>query len=361
MTKIKEIKIINKSVDKETKKRKIDLVFNSISKPVESVIKNILSTYLNKKSQKIIKYQISTGGKRMRPSLAMISCWLLGGKTSDVIFSAAGLEILHNYSLIVDDIIDKSLHRRGKKTFWFEYGNSIAECVGVEYAAAIFQAAIRSKKPVETSELFAKTMKVIAEGNILDVLFEQAGREDEQFVTDNRYLKISDKDYFEMAKKKTAFLFQTCCEIGGISSGTKNKKEIEAIKDYGFNLGVAFQIQDDILDIFGEKKSHTDSLEEVGKDIKERKGGNIVICFALKELSEDEGKRFMEIIRKDKIEEADVEEAMALIRKTNSFEKAYQAGKKFVDRARKSLSLLPKNKWNDLLMDIADFAIEREH
>jgi len=198
--------------------------------------------------------------------------------------------------------------------------------------------------------------ETIVEGEILDILFEQSGRTDEKFVVKNRYKKITQKDYFSMAGKKTAALLQTCCEVGGICAGAK-KKELEALKNYGFNLGIAFQISDDVLDIFGQQEKFG---KKIGNDIKERKLGNIVIFYALKELSESDKKRVLSILRKTRIKNGDIREAIKIIKKTKAKEKALKLGRKLIAKAKRNLNSLPKNKWNRVLEDIADFTIERE-
>ncbi len=333
---------------------KLELILNQYSKTVEPAIKQLLVSFVDKKHQELVKYQILTGGKRLRPALAIISCQMLGGEIKDVLWSAAGLEILHNYTLIVDDIIDQSSLRRGKPTTWFKFGKSIAECTGVDYAAGVFQAANKSNSPVKTSELFAKTLKTIIDGEILDILFEQSGRE-EPYVAKNRYRNITENNYFKMAGKKTAFLFQTSCEVGGIEARAK-EKELFALKNYGFNLGIAFQITDDILDIFGKEKNFG---KIIGGDITERKLGNIVMLLALKELNLSGRKKFLGILRKKKINKKDVKEGIKAIEKTNSRQKAELLAKRFVERAKNNLNHLPQNKWNKLLREAADFTIAR--
>ena len=253
----------------------LDLI-KRYSKMVEKPMKEILGSFLEKKFQKLAFYQISTGGKRLRPALSILSCQLLGGKIKDVLYPAAGIEILHNYTLIVDDIIDHSHLRRNQPTLWFKFGTSIAECLGMIYAASIFQAAQRSKFPSKINEIFASTLKKIIQGEILDILFERAGRENEPYISENRYFEISEKDYLKMVSQKTAALFEAACEVGGICANGK-EKEIQALKNYGFNLGIAFQIRDDVLDIFGEEKKFG---KKIGKDIEERKGGNFLILLA---------------------------------------------------------------------------------
>lgn len=335
---------------------KLSSILNKYSKLLEPAIKKLLNSYVDKKHRKIVEYQIFTGGKRLRPTLAIICCQLMGGKIKDVLYPAAGLEILHNYSLIIDDIIDNSELRRGKPTTWLKFGKSIAQCLGVDYSAAAFQGANRSKNPVLISELFAKTIKNVVDGEILDILFGQKGREDEPYVVKNRYLEITTRDYFKMIGKKTASLFQVCCQIGGICAGTK-EKQLDVLKNYGFNLGIAFQIRDDILDIFGKYRAFG---KKIGKDIIEGKLGNIIILYTFKEFSQSQKEKFLKIMKKREITGDEVKKILRLIKKTKSYYRALRIEKKYILKAKENLKALPQNKWNNILSDIADFVMERE-
>lgn len=337
------------------KKEKIEIIFKKWAKLVDPKIKEILNLSIDKKNHKLVNYQVAVGGKRFRPAITIAGCLVCDGKIEDALYSAAGLEILHNCTLIYDDIIDNSNLRRGEPTAWSKFGRSIAQCIGIDYAAAVFQAANKSKYPLETSEIFAKTMKTVVRGEILDILFEQSGRKNEKYIIENRYNEITEKDYLKMVSKKTASLIQACCEVGGLSGGAK-KSEINALRNYGFNLGIAFQIRDDILDIFGEEKEFG---KKIGKDIEERKLGNIVIFYALKELSQKEKEEFLAILRKNKIKNKDIKETVELINKTKAKEKSFLLGEKYIKKAKESLKNLPRNNWNEFLAEIADFVIKR--
>lgn len=339
-----------------SKKEKIESILKKTAKIVDPAINELLDLYVSRKRQRLVRYQISTGGKRLRPAITILSARLFGGKIKDVLYPAAGLEILHNYSLIVDDIIDNSSLRRGSPTVWAKFGKSIAQCAAADYSAAVFQAANRSSAPKRISELFARTIKSIINGEILDVLFEQAGREDERYVVENRYADVTERNYLEMVSQKTANLFQTSCEIGGICAGASSDR-IKHLSDYGFNLGMAFQISDDILDIFG---SETKFGKKIGKDIEERKLGNIIIYFASQEFSPKEKKEFRQILRKKKITPRDIKRAMVLIEKTQTKERAIRYGAKFSEKAKESLNFLPKNRYNNTLKTIADLVMKRE-
>jgi geranylgeranyl diphosphate synthase, type I len=336
--------------------KNVDSVLNKYSQLIEPKISELLSSYVDDKNREVVKYQILAGGKRLRPALVFITCQLLGGKENDAVYPAAGLEILHNYSLIVDDIIDNSELRRGKPTAWRKFGKSIASCIAIDYAAAIFEAACKSKSPAEVAKLFSKTLKIIVDGEILDILFERAGRNKEPYIAKNRYEKITKEDCFEMIGKKTATLFEACCQTGGILSGGK-PEEIKALGSYGYNMGLAFQIQDDILDIFGDEKSFG---KKIGKDIAERKGGNIIIMLARDEMKKEEREKVLTIMRKPKVKARDIAEIMGYINKTNSLKNARELEQKFVDKAKNSLKSLPDNKWNQILGDIIDFLVNRE-
>lgn len=330
--------------------------FKKTSQLVDPKIKEVLNLYVDKKTQALVNYQIETGGKRLRPALAMASCLACGGKINDVLYSAVGLEILHNYTLIIDDIIDNSVTRRGQLTTWVKFGKSIAEFIAMNYSATIFQTANRSKESNKISELFAKVTKIVTDGQILDILFEQSGREDEKYVAMNRYKKITDQNYFEMISKKTAVLIEASCEVGGISARVE-KSQMEALKNYGFNLGIAFQVQDDILDIFGSIKKLG---KEIGHDIKGKKLSNIIILYALKELPLTEKKKVLNIFKKMEITEKNVRKIIQIVNKTKAKEKACLLEEKYIQKAKQSLKQLPQNKWSNILNDIADFVIERE-
>ncbi len=349
-------KLLRVQKKEEKKYQELKLNFKKISKKINPVIYSLLDKYVDKKFHSLINYQATTGGKKIRSGLTVISSKLLNGKEKDVIFPAAGIEILHNYTLIVDDIIDNSRVRRGEPTTWRKFGKSIAECVGADYSATVFEAIGNSKKAPLISEIFAQTIKTIFDGEIYDILFEQKERKDEPYISKHQYSTVGEKNYYKMAIKKTAFLFQTCCEVGGISADASNK-QLKALKNYGFNLGIAFQVIDDYLDIFGEEKEFG---KEIGKDIKERKLGNIVINFALKELSNPDKNKVLKVLRKKEINNKDVDLVINLIKKTNSAQRAFHLAEDFSQKAKISLEFLPKNKWNNLLNNLADLVVYRQ-
>ena len=337
-------------------KEKATRELEKLKSAINTTINEILLSGVSPKFKSIIRYQITNGGKRLRPILAILSCRLLGGKLKDVIHPAAGLEILHNYTLIVDDIIDHSLFRRNQPTSWAKYGKSIAECIAIDYGAAVFQATKKSPHPIKISDIFAQTIKKIIDGEITDVLFERTGRKDEPYIVENRPKTITKNAYFTMIAKKTASLFEASCLVGGLCCKA-TKKQLTALQDYGFNLGMAFQIRDDILDIFGNKKKFG---KKIGGDIKEGKGGNIVLLHALQDFNKQEKKELINLLKKEKINQQDINRVVKLITKTKARQEAEKLQKVFAQKARQALKTLPNNEYRQILESLIDFVIKRE-
>ena len=167
---------------------------NNWTDRVNKKITELLLSSVDRENHQIVKYQMSSGGKRIRPIVCLASCLATGGEIKDAIYPAAGLEILHNCTLIYDDIIDNGQIRRNLPTVWKKYGKSVAECIGLHYAAAIFQGANRSSASEKVSERMAIALKKVMDGQLLDMRFEQSGREQEPFIIKNRYRQVIVKD-----------------------------------------------------------------------------------------------------------------------------------------------------------------------
>lgn len=335
--------------------RDIETLLKKTSKKIDPIIKKLLAYGVETRTRPLVFYQVEAGGKRLRPSLAILSCLACGGRARDVLYPAAGLEILHTYTLIVDDIIDHSEKRRGKPTTWKKFGRSFAECVSVDYGASVLEAAVRSRNPAPVAQLFGQTMKEIVDGEILDILFEQGGREEETYAVKNRFRKVTLKDYVVMIGKKSAFLFQTSCELGGLAAEA-SEKEISSLKKYGWHLGIAFQIIDDVLDIYGQKEFG----KPKGQDIRERKLGNILTLLAAEELSPKQQKKVRQAFKKNIIKESDVSMITAYIKKTEAKEKALKLAQNHIIKAKKSLHSIKSSSYRDSLGQLAEFVLIRE-
>jgi geranylgeranyl diphosphate synthase type I len=302
----------------------------------------------------IVKHQIISGGKRVRPAMTILCCEAVGGNIEVAIPAAAGVELIHNYTLIFDDVIDRSDLRRGQPTVRAVYGDVMAFLAGMHYREAIFEAARRSVRSKRIERLFSWAIKRIIEGERLDVLFEQAGR-DSAYINKTMFKHISESDYQRMIEAKTAALFEATCKAGGIVGGG-NPAQIDALSKYGWNCGVAFQIQDDILDVVGETKTLG---KPAGKDIKEHKLGNIVVLYSLKELSESYRNKLLQTLRSKSISDSDVNDVLKMVLSTKAVERAHAKSEVFIQRAKSSLNILSPSKTKNVLLSLADFIIQR--
>jgi geranylgeranyl diphosphate synthase type I len=328
-----------------------------INELVAPVIRELLIQDVEDKNIETVFYQCGVGGKRIRPALVVISGQVFGGNINDLVYPAASIEILHNATLIIDDIIDHSEFRRDEPTCWSKFGKSIAECTSFAYLASVFAGLSHANNSSKLIDLYSKTLKIIIDGEIKDILFERSGREDEDYVVKNRYETITQGDYFEMIGQKTAVLLRTCCMTGAICANASDE-QTEVIGDFGFNLGMAFQIRDDILDIFGNEKEFG---KKIGKDIIEKKMGNFVILSAIDQLGPQEKDTICNLLEGSKeISDEDVTTVTALIEKTDAKKTAEDTANMYIQNAYRALEKLPQNEYNKKLEEISQYIVDRE-
>ena len=328
-----------------------------ISGLVEPAIKKLLSDGVDPKNQELAFYQCASGGKRIRPTLLITSGQVFGADINDLIYPAAAVEIMHNSTLIADDIIDHSEFRRDKPTCWKNYGRSAAECMILEYMAAVYEGLMDSKNCSVLTNLFSKTLKKVIDGELNDILFERSGRNDEDYVVKNRYKTITTDDYFDMIGKKTAVLLKCCCMAGAIVADASYAMT-EIIGDFGFNLGLAFQIRDDSLDIYGDEKEFG---KKIGKDIIEKKMGNFVILTAMDQLNAVDKKLINKLLTSTaNISAKEIKTVTDLLDKTDAKEIADSTANYYIGRAYHSLDKLPQNEYTENLRQIARFIVDRE-
>lgn len=186
-----------------------------------------------------ISYILSLGGKRLRPAMVLAACDLYGGELSDAVMPALGIEIFHNFSLIHDDILDKAPLRRGKKTVHEKWNQDIALLSGDAMLVKAYQyiAAVDSNILPYVLKAFSATAMEVCEGQQYDLNFEKQDT-------------VSQEDYIEMIRLKTSVLLGCALKVGALVAGAPIK-EANKLYRFGVNIGIAFQIQDDILDAFG--------------------------------------------------------------------------------------------------------------
>lgn len=328
---------------------------SAIGSAVEPVMKEYMLKGASREFAEILTHQVDAGGKRLRPALVMLSCEAARGSRHEALRAAAAMELIHNYSLIFDDILDKGDIRRGKPTTRKKFGDAMALLAALHYREAIAQAVNDSPGSAELHRLVSKTVESLVEGERADILYEQAGRE-EEYIDRHRVREPSWETYEAIIANKTASLMSACAEAGAIVAGASEKMRA-ALRDYGMLAGEAFQIADDTLDIFGDESKLG---KQVGKDIVEHKLGNAAILLALEELDDQRRSQLLSVLRKSDASEGEVRQAIEIIKSTNSRQRAIERAQERVRSAKLALKPLPESSAKRRLAELADSFVNRE-
>ncbi len=224
-----------------------------------------------------IEYILSLGGKRIRPAICLMAANLFSDDITPAIKPAIGLEIFHNFTLLHDDIMDRADMRRGKPTVHVKWSDNTAILSGdvMQIEAYKWVAESPSKHLKEVLDLFSLTAAEICEGQQYDMEFEN--RND-----------VSIDEYLEMIRLKTAVLIAAGCKIGAIVSGA-SKEDAEQLYEFGHNIGMAFQLKDDLLDVYGDEQKFG---KKIGGDILCNKKTYLLIHSLNK--AEDENKKALD-------------------------------------------------------------------
>lgn len=231
-----------------------------------------------------IEYILRQGGKRMRPTLCLLACELFGGDIEDCMVPAVAAEIFHNFTLVHDDIMDQAPLRRGMETIYKKWGSDVAILSGDTMLIKAFQYVLNTDNKYRY-DVFAELCKValeVCEGQQLDLNFES--RDD-----------VTLEEYLEMIRLKTAVLLGSVLKIGAIVAGA-NEKNQEAIYDFGVHLGMAFQLQDDVFDCYGDVEVFG---KMIGGDISDNKKTYLYL-YALDISSEEDKKELCELFKMPK-------------------------------------------------------------
>ena len=215
--------------------------YADISRLIDSDLAKAVSIEFPPNLYNPMKYVLSSKGKRFRPVLLIMACETVGGSFQDAYNASLAIEILHNFTLVHDDIMDDDQLRRGRKTVHKKWNNSIAILTGDGLIALAYRYLLRSKteRIRDIIKKFSEAIIKICEGQSLDKDMESAS-------------EVNIDDYLDMIKRKTGVLISISAELGGIL-GNASETEIEALKNFGFEIGIAFQIQDDLLDIISDE------------------------------------------------------------------------------------------------------------
>jgi len=287
-------------------------------------------------------YIINSGGKRLRPMLALLmarACGYQGERHVDV---AAIVEFIHTATLLHDDVVDESDMRRGKDTANNVWGNQAAVLVGDFLYSRAFEMMVDVDQ-MRVMQIMATTTNTIAEGEVLQLLNVNNAETDEA-----RYL--------EVIYSKTAKLFEAACQLGAVLSGLSDEQEKQAAQ-YGVHLGTAFQLVDDILDY----TANSDEMgKNVGDDLAEGKP-TLPLIYALA-VSDAKGATADAALIRKAIEEGGldhIDEILAIINKTQALEYTTEIAKKETRLAIEALQFLPENDFKSALTELALFSVSR--
>jgi geranylgeranyl diphosphate synthase, type I len=324
----------------------------NMGRKVDPIIFRALADAASPKFQSAVDYHFKTGGKRMRATLVLLACAASGGKIKDGMNPAALIEMIHNYSLVMDDLIDRGDFRRGKPTVRVKFGDSVALLIAMLYREALDDLAEKCIQPRKSRTIAVQAMKDIIEGERLDMLLEQAGRVD-HYLRVNHIMNPSFSLYIEMIGKKTAALFKAASEIGAISARADSTKQ-KSLGEFGWKAGLAFQIMDDVLDICGQETG-----KQVGKDIIEHKLGNAVILTALQYLPRKEKSVILKTLRSDKVSQDMLKKARQLVMETPAERDCREIAERYLSQAKAHLSVLKSSVYKEGLAMLSESVVSR--
>lgn len=288
---------------------------------------------------------IVNGGKRLRPYMVIRSCQILGGKSSTAMIAASAVEMVHNFTLVHDDIMDNDEMRHGVPTVHKKFGMPIAILAGDVLFSKAFQIISESKlSPNANTHLISRLAKAcvdVCEGQLLDIKMA-----DEKRIP-------TEAEYITMIGKKTAALFDVSCAMGAICA-TNKPKDISNLSAFGRNLGIAFQITDDLIGVMGDPKV---TKKPVGNDLREGKK-SLPILMAIKLAKGNERKIILKAFGNSKISKKDLNKAVEVIRSLGIEEKVRNQALKYAEKSEKSL-IKYKGTAKMELTALLDFVVKR--
>ncbi len=328
--------------------------FIRLGQQADPVILDALSRGAPSEFRPALSYHFEVAGKRMRAAMVVLSCAAAGGRVERAIKPAAVVEMIHNYSLVMDDLIDRGEVRRGRPTVRVVMGDSIALLVAMFYREVLDDLIEDLPANRNVRKVAVKTMKEIIDGERLDLLLEQAGRTD-PYLIKNRISNPTFKTYLDMVGKKTASLFKAAGQVGAYAANAETRI-VNALGTYGWKAGLAFQVMDDVLDICGEKTG-----KQQAKDIIEHKLGNAAILIALRFLSRKDREELKKIVGSERVSTQMLKKARSMVNKTPAERECREIAMKYLEDAKASLSVLKPSPFKDALSDLADQVVARSY
>lgn len=324
---------------------------NSVLEKYAAMVDRQIEEYIPRIGRPVTLHQpmwelLDRGGKRFRPALTLLFCKAVGGTERRALPAAAAVEILHNMTLIHDDIEDRSELRRGKPCIHIIFGQSAAINSGDAMLIKVFEAVARGSLDATTKNKLVK--------RFADRAFQITRGQALEFELNNRQ-SFTEEDVIEVLRNKTSALIALACESGVIAAGgTKN--QLSAAAKFGEATGVGFQIVDDLLNVAGDVRKYG---KEIGGDIREGKR-TIMAAHLIKSASVEDRERFMKMLGKSTISQEEIGEAIDLYRKYGALDHAKGLADRFIEDGLSALEGLSKSSAKDTIEALARFMVRRE-
>ena len=307
---------------------------------LESTIQHLITTKIGF-IKEIVNHIIRSGGKRVRPILIILTARLCGHKGEKHIPYAAIIEFIHTATLLHDDVVDNAQTRRGSSTANTVWGNEPSVLVGDFLFSKSFELMAHNGNE-EIMRIMSEATTSLAEGEILELLKTCDA-------------DTSEEEYFDIIKNKTASLFSAACEVGAIL-GKVNQEKRAALRDFGYNLGMAFQLTDDVLDYV----SYDAVLgKRVGTDLKEGKV-TLPLIHALKSSAEKEKTYINTVLNNAKVTAKDFARVSKIINKYDGVEYTVNTTRQFIENAKLNLNSFRPSVYKESLITLADYILSRE-
>lgn len=321
-------------------------ILKAYAEEIDVVIDDSLSKLEPESLYESSEYLIKAGGKKFRPALTLLSCQAVGGKPEKALKAAAAIELTHTFSLIHDDIMDNDDTRRGKPAVHKVWCEPLAILAGDSLFAKSFELLSQSaedniayERVVDALQVLTNSCINICEGQALDMAFEDT-------------FNVTKDEYMNMIYKKTGDLITASTTIGAIMGGASSN-EIQALRTYGKQIGLAFQIQDDYIDLTGDESIG----KPVGSDLVEGKK-TLMVVYALEKANKEDHDRLVELLEAN--DESIIPEAMEILEKYGAINYARSKAYDCVIESKQALSILPDSDAKDALFKLADFVFTRK-
>jgi octaprenyl-diphosphate synthase len=288
----------------------------------------------------VANHLVSSGGKRLRPMITLAAAQMYGYSGADHVKLAASVEFMHTATLLHDDVVDESDMRRGRKTARMIWGNQASVLVGDFLLGQAFRMMV-DVGSLDALDVLSTAASIIAEGEVMQLAAA-------------KNLDTTEDEYLSVIKAKTAALFSAAGEVGPIVAGA-DRSARAALRSYGTNLGLAFQLVDDALDYGGNA---TDLGKNTGDDFREGKI-TLPVVLSYRRGTREEQAFWSEALEDGKNDDAALERAMGLMTKYGAIGDTISRARHFGEIARDALAPVEATPQKDALLDVIDFCISR--